>query len=99
MSEDKEMEEFRTVQMTDEETGEVTEFAILDYAQDGDSKYMLVIDVEQMDEDDPDAMILKEAEESDDELTYVFLEDGEEFDKAADLFAKNHGDYEIQIED
>lgn len=92
-------EELDTVVMTDDETGEEIEFAILDHLEERGEKYLLVIETEAMQDDDVDALILKEMADEDDELTYAFVEDDLEFDRIADLFQKNSEEYDIRTED
>ena len=51
--------EFETVTMTDE-TGAEVEFSIIDNVACGGERYLLVVETELMDDDETDAIILKE---------------------------------------
>lgn len=93
-------DEFDTVTMTDEETGEDIEFAVIDKLEYDGSSYLLVVETELMDDDETDAVILKMVGSTESDLTYALVEDDNEFDKIADIFQKNSGEnYDVDIED
>ncbi len=90
-------EEFDTVTMTDED-GLDEEFVIIDRASLNGVNYLLVVKSEYMDDDEPEAEILKQVGDDDDELTYERLEDGDEFEAAAELFEENE-EYDLELDD
>ena len=89
--------EFETVTMTDE-NGEEIEFSIIDNVACGGERYLLVVETELMDDDETDAIILKEVSINTDDVTYELVEDDAEFDRVADLFAKKGEDYTVEID-
>ena len=90
-------EEFDTITMTDED-GEEVEFAVIDKTEKDGIKYLLVVEVELMDDEESEAAILRQDDDNDEETTYTIV-DGDEFDIIADIFANNDGDYDVEIED
>lgn len=88
--------EFETVTMTDE-NGEEIEFSIIDNVACGGERYLLVVETELMDDDETDAIILKEVSINTDDVTYELVEDEAEFDRVADLFAQKGEDYTVEI--
>jgi len=89
--------EFETVTMTDEEGVEV-EFSIIDNVACGGERYLLVVETELMDDDETDAIILKEVSINTDDVTYVVVKDDAEFDRVADLFAQRAEDFEVEMD-
>ena len=89
--------EFEVVTMTDE-NGEEVEFSIIDTVASGGERYLLVVETELMDDDETDAVILKEVSINTDDVTYELVEDDAEFDRVADLFAQKGEDYTVEID-
>lgn len=89
--------EFETVTMTDE-NGEEIEFSIIDNVACGGERYLLVVETELMDDDETDAIILKEVSINTDDVTYELVEGDAEFDRVADLFAQKGEDYTVEID-
>lgn len=89
--------EFEVVTMTDE-NGEEVEFSIIDNVACGGERYLLVVETELMDDDETDAIILKEISINTDDVTYEWVEDDAEFDRVADLFAQKGEDYSVEID-
>ena len=89
--------EFETVTMTDE-TGAEVEFSIIDNVACGGERYLLVVETELMDDDETDAIILKEVSITTDDVTYELVEDDAEFDRVADLFAQKAEDYTVEMD-
>ena len=89
--------EFEVVTMTDE-NGQEVEFSIIDNVASGGERYLLVVETELMDDDETDAVILKEVSINTDDVTYELVEDEAEFDRVADLFAQKGEDYEVEID-
>ncbi len=89
--------EFEVVTMTDE-NGEEISFSIIDQVACGGERYLLVVETEMLDDDETDAVILKEASINTDDVTYELVEDDAEFDRVADLFACKGEDYTVEID-
>ena len=51
-----------------------------------------------MDDDETDAIILKEVSINTDDVTYELVEDDAEFDRVADLFAQKAEDYTVEMD-
>ena len=90
--------EFEIVTMTDEDGTDV-EFSIIDNVASGTDRYLLVVETEKMDEDETQALILKEVAIDANDITYEMVEDDAEFDRVAELFAQKGEDYEVSIDD
>ena len=90
--------EFEVVTMTDE-NGDAVEFSIIDNGACGGERYLLVVETELMDDDETDAIILKEVSINTDDVTYELVEDDAEFDRVADLFAQKAEDYTVETDD
>ena len=88
--------EFETVTMTDE-NGEEIEFSIIDNVACGGERYLLVVETELMDDDETDAIILKEVSINTDDVTYELVEDDAEFHRVADLFSQKAEDYDVEL--
>ena len=88
--------DFETVTMTDE-NGEEIEFSIIDNVACGGERYLLVVETELMDDDETDAIILKEVSINTDDVTYELVEDDAEFDRVADLFSQKAEDYDVEL--
>lgn len=89
--------EFETVTMTTED-GEEVEFSIIDNVACGGERYLLVVETEFMDDDEAEALILKETSINTDDVTYELVEDDAEFDRVADLFQQKGEDYEVALD-
>lgn len=90
--------EFEVVTMTDENGNDV-EFSIIDNVACGGERYLLVVETELMEDDETDAIILKEVSINTDDVTYELVEDDAEFDRVADLFAQKAEDYDVERND
>ncbi len=89
--------EFEVVTMTDEDGTEV-EFSIIDNVASGTERYLLVVETEKMDDDETEAVILKEISIDANDITYELVEDDQEFDRVAELFAQKGEDYEVSVD-
>lgn len=89
--------EFEVVTMTDENGMEI-EFSIIDNVACGGERYLLVVETDLMDDDETDAIILKEVSINADDVTYELVEDDAEFDRVADLFAQKGEDYTVELD-
>ncbi|HOQ17468.1 MAG TPA: DUF1292 domain-containing protein [Defluviitaleaceae bacterium] len=88
--------EFKTVFLTDEETGEEVGFEIIDAVEVDGNKYLLVVLMEE-DEAQDRAYILKDISQDDKEAVYRLVDDDEEFNKIAVYFMEDNNEYEIEI--
>jgi len=90
--------------MTDEEGNEV-EFFIVDEIEDNGVTYLLLTDsafdededVADDEEDESEAIILKEVPGEGDEAVYEVIEDDAEFERIAEIFAQRSEDYDIEL--
>lgn len=89
--------EFEIVTMTDEDGTDV-EFSIIDNLACGGERYLLVVETEGMDDDESDAIILKEISINTDDVTYEMVEDDAEFDRVAELFARKAEEYTVELD-
>lgn len=78
------------IKFLNEERNEEILFEVLDEVILDNNKYILVVDSDDI------AAILKETNETGEEITYQLLEDEDEFKKAAVEFMTNE-DYDIEI--
>lgn len=89
--------EFEVVTMTGEDGVDV-EFSIIDNVACGGERYLLVVETEFMDDEEGEALILKEISINTDDVTYELVEDDSEFDRVAELFSQKDGDYEVELD-
>lgn len=87
MSDDFE-QELEIVSMEDE-NGIETEFIIIDNVMSGANRYLLVVESSLMDEEEADAIILKEIAINAEGVTYEWVEEDAEFEKVSALFARD----------
>ena len=88
-------EEVPVITMVDDETGEETECVVIDRISNNGAEYMLVIESHYIDDDEADAKILKVVGETEDDITYSVVDDGEEFEAVAALFGNDEYDVEF----
>ncbi len=82
-----------TVIMTDPETGEDSEFYVLEQTCIGGVSYLLVTED---DEEDSLAYILKEIQTEEDDVIYEMVEDGVELNAIIKVFAELLDDIEFE---
>ena len=95
---DFEEEEFETIVMTDDD-GNETEFSIIVFVEHNNTRYLLVIESEYMDDENAEATILKEISTDNDIVVYKSLDSEEEFDIVASLLQEKSEEYDVEIED
>ncbi len=88
--------EFEVVTMTEDDGSEV-EFSIIDNVTCGGDRYLLVVETEGMDDEESEALILKEVAINTDDVTYELVDNDAEFDRVAELFAKKGDDYDLEV--
>lgn len=82
------------VEFTDPDTGQPTEFYVLEQTTIGGNNYLMVT----LDEDgDSDAFILKELAGDDSQTTYEMVDDDKELEAIAKVFAELMEDVDIQF--
>lgn len=89
--------EFEIVSMEDENGTEI-EFVIIDNVISERNRYLLVMESSLMDEEEADAIILKEIAINADDVTYELVEEDAEFERVSALFAKREGEYDVKID-
>lgn len=80
-----------------DENGEEVECMIIDSVESDGSNYLLIIESDDVDEDEPEAMILKEVSEENDEVFYEPVLDDDEYNKIVALFSDSNSDYDFEI--
>lgn len=82
------------VKFTDSDTGQSTDFFVLEQTTIGGNNYLMVT----LDEEgDSDAFILKELAGDDSQTTYEMVEDEKELEAIAKVFAELMEDVDIQF--
>ena len=82
------------VKFTDPDTGQSTDFFVLEQTTIGGNNYLMVT----LDEEgDSDAFILKELAGDDSQTTYEMVEDDKELEAIAKVFAELMEDVDIQF--
>ena len=89
--------EFEVVTMTGEDGLDV-EFSIIDNVVSSGDRYLLVVETQSMDDEEAEALILKEISINEEDVTYELVEEDEEFDRVAELFAESGEDYDVEID-
>lgn len=84
-----------TIIMTGD-NGEEVEYLIIDEVEHKNAKYLLVVEGSKADDDEADALIFKQVEESENEFVYEELSD-EEFDEVAKILSERLDEYEIDF--
>ena len=80
-----------------DENGEDQEFIVIASVRNNDSNYILVADKELEDNDEAEAVILKEVSAEDGDHVYEIIEDDTEFEKVAALFQNSNEDYDMEV--
>lgn len=83
------------IKFTFEETNEEVVFCILSTVQYDDMAYVLAVDEEEIDSDEPDAYILKAVETDDVDVYYDIVDDDDEIAKVLPGLESQLNDYEI----
>ena len=91
-------EEFETIMLTDE-NGDEAEFVIIDTLENEGESYILVVETAYIDDEDAEYMLLKKVEEEGEDVSYELIEDDDEFDKIAAIFAEKSDEYDVEIEE
>jgi len=94
--EDLDNDTYEVITMTDE-SGNETEFFVVDAIEIEKRSYLLVVSAQDFDNEKPEACILKEVFTDNNESVYEFIEDDNEYNKALILFQDNKNDYEMEF--
>lgn len=89
--------EFEIVTMIGEHDEEV-EFSIIDHVLSGKERYLLVIETDELDNDEAEALVLREVSINTNDVTYEIVEEEIEFQRVAELFSQKGEDYDIEIQ-
>ena len=89
-------DELEIITVTDDETGEEIEFAVVDYTVFGGNEFLLVVELACLEDDESEACILKKIIENGEEY-YTLVEDDLEFQAVAELFEAEGEEYDIQL--
>lgn len=93
-----EKDDLESIVMTDEDGNDV-EFMIIDQILFDGNRYILVVEKENADDEEPEATILKELENTEDEDDITYVRVIEEFDEVVELFSRNNKDYDLEIDE
>lgn len=85
------------ITMKDDETGENIEFMIMDTIEVDNYKYFLVIETEDIDNENAEALLLKETSLTDENIIYSIVDDDDELNKIVDLLKNSSDDYSIEL--
>lgn len=83
------------IKFTFEERNEEVTFCVLGHTQFDDFGYILVVDEREIDDDEPDAYILKATEADEYDVYYDIVDDEEEINKVLPALEKFLTDFEI----
>ncbi len=89
-------EEHPTIVMY-EDDGTETEFCVISSVENEGINYLLVIESSLIDDDEAEAVILKEVMGEGDEAFFEIVEDDEEFEKCVAIFKNCNDDYDIEV--
>lgn len=94
--------EMPIIAMTDEETGEEINFAIIDAVEYNKQKYILVVEEDYIEDDEAEAIVLKVFEDPNnkEDFYYQTITDEEEFAEIQDVFMeKDIDEFEVTAEE
>ena len=97
MSDKDDMEVFETILLTDED-GQEVEFALIDAAEMDGANSLLVVEADWIEDENAEAMILKEVGSDEENIDYELVEDDEELEKVAALFENGEG-YDVILDE
>lgn len=84
------------ISMTDEDGNDVS-FAVVDGIEIDGVNYLLVVEAENLEDEEAEALILKETSSDDEEMFYEVVEDEEEFNKVYILLQDADNEYDIKL--
>ncbi len=84
------------ITLTDDDGSEI-DFIVIDGAIMDGVKYMLVVCAEDYDKDEPEAYIIKEIEDDGNEVSFEFVDDDNEYARAAVVLNSEDSDYEMKF--
>lgn len=91
-------EEFESIYFKMEDSEEKVEFIILDYVVWNEQTYILVIEKDVVEDDEADAIILKEKESNRDDVIYETIEDENELYQVVEKFRERSDEYDFDVE-
>lgn len=84
------------ISMTDEDGNNIS-FAVIDGIEIEGVSYLLVVEEANLEDEEAEALILKETNSDDDDMYYEIVEDEEEFNKVYILLQDTENDYDIKL--
>ena len=79
------------------ENNDVIDCFVIDSILDNNTQYLLVVNCDDFDKDEPEAFILKQTGEEGENCIYEPLEDNNEYNRVLVLFQENETDYEMEF--
>lgn len=89
-------ENMDTIKFFFEETNEEVLFGVLGSVEYNEDVYLMVVDVEELDDEDMTAYILKAVEEDGEDMIYEIVDDEEELDTLVDMFEDVLENFDIE---
>lgn len=80
------------------DNGDILEYFVVDGIEIEKVQYMLVVECEDFDNEEPSAFILKQTAEENEDAIYELVEDDDEYNKVLILLQENETDYEIEFD-
>jgi uncharacterized protein YrzB (UPF0473 family) len=77
--------------------GEEIEFTVINAMEYDGTNYLLVIETEFSEDDDTEALLLKEVSENGKDFFYATVEEDEEFEKMVEIFSADNDNYELEL--
>lgn len=94
--EDLEDDTYETISMISED-GTIIECFVIDGVLIDNCQYLLVVDSEEFDKNEPEAFIIKQLKDEGEEVIYAPVEDEAEYNKVLILLQENETDYEMKF--
>ena len=94
--EDLEDDTYETISMISED-GTIIECCVIDGVLIDNCQYLLVVDSEEFDKNEPEAFLIKQLKDEGEEVIYAPVEDEAEYNKALILLQENETDYEMKF--
>ena len=89
-------ETYEVITMVDDD-GSEQDFFVIDGIDEGECRYLLLVQAEDFELDEPEAYIFKEIEVNEENCTYEPVEDDEEYNRVITLFQDEDSEYEMKL--
>lgn len=80
-----------------EDDGSVTDYCVMDAIDVDDTRYLLLVKADEVENDEPEAYLFKEVNEEDDDCYFEPVEDDEEYSKVILLLQDEDNEYEMKF--